>query len=70
VCGAHLLPVTAHLTSVDEVLELHVEPVLDDWPDWIRDSWERRQHELDAPASSGDRDQPQHLAGIRRLAPI
>jgi hypothetical protein len=69
VYGAHLLPVTAHLTSVDEVPELHVEPLLDDWPDWIRDSWERRQHELDAPADSGDRHQPQHLGGIRQLAP-
>ena len=61
--GAHLLPVTAHLASVDEVPELHVEPLLDDWPDWIRDPWERRLHELDAAAK-------EDLAGIRQLAPV
>jgi hypothetical protein len=70
VYGAHLLPVTVHLTSVDEIPELHVEPLLDDWPDWIRDPWERRLHELGAAAKGADRDQPQHLAGIRQLAPI
>jgi hypothetical protein len=50
VYGAHLLPVTAHLTSVDEVPELHVEPLLDDWPDRIRDPWERRLREFGAAA--------------------
>lgn len=70
VYGAHLLPVTAHLTSVDEAPELHVEPLLDDWPDWIRDPWERRLHELDAPARRGDRGQLQQLDGIRQLARI
>jgi hypothetical protein len=55
--GTHLLPVTAHPARVDEVFELHVEPLIDGWPDWIRDPWDLRLHELSGrPVTDGARD--------------
>jgi hypothetical protein len=54
--GAHLLPVTTQLARVDEIFELRVEPLIDDWPDWIRDPWDLRLHELSGhPVTDGAR---------------
>jgi hypothetical protein len=59
--GAHLLPVTTHLARVDEVFDLSVEPLIDDWPDWIRAPWAARCDEL-----SGHRVND----GAQDLAPV
>jgi hypothetical protein len=44
--GPLLLPVATLLTSVDEVFDLRVEPLLNEWPAWFRTAWTRRLSEL------------------------
>ncbi len=65
VIGPHPLPVTTHLTAVDPFLELRVTPLLDLWPDWIREPWKRRLEELCPGAQTDGEDRPEQHAGRR-----
>jgi hypothetical protein len=46
--GPRLLPVVTSLIRRGEVLDLHVQPVIERWPDWIREPWHQRRLELSA----------------------
>ena len=70
VTEAHLLPVTTYLDSVDDVLELRVEPLIDHWPDWISDPWHRRLLEITPDTVIERNDQPHPAARARSLAPV
>jgi hypothetical protein len=56
--GGCLLPVTTHLERVDDVLELRVEPLIDQWPDWIREPWNQRLAELGTQTATNGEDRP------------
>jgi hypothetical protein len=58
VTGTHLLPVTTYLDGVDDALELRVEPLVDHWPDWIRDPWHQRLLEITSDTVIERADQP------------
>jgi hypothetical protein len=66
--GEHLVPVIAHLTSVDEVLDLRVDPLLEDWPDWLRDPWIRRLAELETCTVTDGAERPDGTADVAALA--
>ena len=66
VIGADLLPVTTHFAVVNSCLKLCVNPLLDRWPDWIREPWNRRSHELCARALTDGEDRPEQPAGTRQ----
>jgi hypothetical protein len=58
--GVDLLPVTTQLSRADEVFELRVEPLIDAWPDWIRDPWHLHLDELSGrPVDDRARDRAQ-----------
>jgi hypothetical protein len=61
----HPLPVTTHLTAVNPFLKLRVTPLLDLWPDWIREPWNRRLDELCPRALVDGEDRPEQPAGTR-----
>jgi hypothetical protein len=65
------LPVTTALASVDEIFELHVEPLLDDWPDWLRDPWLQRRTELSGTVHvTGGEDGPTSWTGRHDALPV
>jgi hypothetical protein len=68
--GAHLLPVTTHLAAVNGRPKLCVDPLLDRWPDWIREPWNRRLQELRASAATGSEDRPQQSAATRTVIAV
>ncbi len=70
VITAHPLPVTTHLTAVHPVLGLRVAPLLDLWPDWICEPWNRRLHELCPRNLTNGEDRPQQPAGIRQAVAV
>ena len=63
--GAHLLPVITHLAAAHKCFRLRVDPLLDRWPHWIREPWNRRLVELGAPALIFGEDRPEHPTGTR-----
>lgn len=63
---AHALPVTTHLAAVDPFLGLRVAPLLDLWPDWIREPWNQRLAELRPRDLADGEDRPQQPAGPRK----
>ena len=65
VLSAHPLPVTTHLAAVDPFLGLRVAPLLDLWPDWIREPWNRRLRELCPRNPTDGEDRPQQPAATR-----
>ena len=65
VITAHPLPVTTRLAAVDPFVGLRVAPLLDLWPDWIREPWNRRLHELCPPNVTDGEDRLQQPAGTR-----
>ncbi len=65
VIDPHPLPVTTHLAAVDPFLGLRVTPLLDLWPDWIREPWNRRLEELCPRARTDGEDRPEQHAGTR-----
>ena len=67
VITVHPLPVTTHLTAVDPFLGLRVVPLLDLWPDWIREPWNRRLDELGSHDLAVGEGQPHPPARRRRL---
>ncbi|MDP9429254.1 MAG: hypothetical protein M3Q47_10445 [Actinomycetota bacterium] len=60
------LPVTTHLGAVDPVLGLRVVPLLDLWPDWIREPWNRRLDELCPRAMTDGEDRPDQPTDTRQ----
>jgi hypothetical protein len=70
VISAHPLPVTTHLAAVHPVLGLRVAPLLDLWPDWIREPWNRRLHELCLRNLTKGEDRPQQPAGTRQAVAV
>jgi hypothetical protein len=70
VVGAHLLPVATHLAAVGTGLQLRVDPLLDRWPDWIREPWNRRSDELCARALTDGEDGPEQPAGTREVIAV
>ncbi len=70
VIGAHLLPVTTHLAAVNKGLKLRVDPVLDRWPDWVREPWAWRLQELCAHAATDGEDRPEHPADTREVVAV
>ncbi len=70
VVGAHLLPVTTHLAAVNGRLKLCVDPLLDRWPDWIREPWNRRLQELCASAATDGEDRPEQPAATRKVIAV
>jgi hypothetical protein len=70
VIGVHLLPVTTHLAAVNKGLRLCVDPLLDRWPDWIREPWNRRLQELCAHAATDDEDRPEQSAATREVIAV
>jgi hypothetical protein len=70
VITAHPLPVTTHLAAVHPVLGLRVAPLLDLWPDWIREPWNRRLDELCPRDLPDGEDRPQQPAGIRQAVAV
>ncbi len=67
VITAHPLPVTTLLTAVDPFLGLRIVPLLDLWPDWIREPWNRRLDELGSHDLADGEGQPHPPARRRRL---
>jgi hypothetical protein len=65
VIGAQPLPVTTRLAAVDPLLKLRVVPLLDLWPDWIREPWHRRLDELHPRALTDGENRQGRPAGIR-----
>jgi hypothetical protein len=70
VTGTHLLPVTTYLDSVDDALELRVEPRIDHWPDWIRGPWHRRLLEITPDTGDRSDDRLDQRAGDRQLVSV
>jgi hypothetical protein len=68
--GTHLLPVTTHIAAVHKRFRLRVDPLLDRWPHWIREPWNRRLVELGAPALTFGEDWPEHPAGTREVIAV
>ncbi|SFL22344.1 hypothetical protein [Geodermatophilus ruber] len=68
--GEQLVPVIADLASVDEVLELRVDPVLEDWPDWLRDPWSRRLSEMEARTAPDGEERPDGPAAVAAVAGV
>jgi hypothetical protein len=68
--GPRLLPVLTSVVCRDEAVELHVEPLLERWPDWIRGPWQQRLSELSAGAVTHGEGGPVHPASGRGLAPL
>jgi hypothetical protein len=70
VIGAHLLPVTTHLAAVNGRPKLRVDPLLDRWPHWIREPWNRRLQELCAHAAIDGKDWPEQPAATRAVIAV